>query len=357
MNSDNEREVRDRLGGALDTITPGSPPVGAVIRQGRAIRVRRRVGLAAGLAAVVCAGALLPGIIRHATAPPVAPSYHVTVNPNGKTAPGGVIGSGTINGKPWRVRLSGSGANPYGSGPGLPFFEVQSSDFGKPANLEATREGALTVAVGGVASDVTDLAVHLANGTVLNVRPVTWHGYRWAAVVVPTRLPIVDVVAYSRHGELAHAVPFGGTVVSWLRPGQRGLARATIKVGSGLAGGHPWAAMAYVGPWGRCFRGGPGGDCVAGLSSLVSKNQVLQAMECGPFSGTTFYLGAAALPVRSVRFKMSDGTVVQVRPVVVGQSRNFAFTVGRGLRSVGWTAHGASGQQLGTGSGWTCGAK
>ena len=56
MSTDHEREIRDRLGGALDTIAPPSPPVGAVLRQGRAIRVRRRVAVAAGLAAVVGAG-------------------------------------------------------------------------------------------------------------------------------------------------------------------------------------------------------------------------------------------------------------------------------------------------------------
>jgi hypothetical protein len=356
MSSDSERDIRDRLGGALAAITPSSPPVVTVIRQGTGLRVRRRVGVAAGLAAVIGLGAVLPGIIRHATQAPVAPSYSVTVNPNGKTAPGGVIGSGTINGRPWRVRLMMSDGSLYATGPGLPFFGVGSGSFGGPATLDAGSSGALTAAFGGVASDVTDLALHLANGTVLNVRPVTWHGDRWAAVVVPTRLRIVAVVAYSRHGELAHAVPFGDSVITWLRPGQRGLARATIKVDSGLAGGQPWSVVAYIGPWGLCLRGGPGGDCVPGLFSLVSKNQVIHDMECGPFHGTTFYLAAAAQPVRSLRLKMSGGSVTAVHPVVVGGSRSFAFTVGHGQRFVSWTAYGASGQRLGAGQGWGCGS-
>ena len=69
MSTDHEREIRDRLGGALDTIAPPSPPVGAVLRQGRTIRMRRRA-VAAGLAVVVGLGIALPGLIGHVHAAP-----------------------------------------------------------------------------------------------------------------------------------------------------------------------------------------------------------------------------------------------------------------------------------------------
>jgi len=82
MSSDNEREIRDRLGGALDTVTPASPPVSAVIRQGRNLRTRRRIGVAAGLAVVIGLGVALPGIIRQVSPQPAAPAhYRVTVSP------------------------------------------------------------------------------------------------------------------------------------------------------------------------------------------------------------------------------------------------------------------------------------
>ena len=66
MSTDSEREIRDRLGEALGTITPPSPPVDVVLGQGRTIR-RLRVAVAAGLAAVVGLGVALPGLASTCT--------------------------------------------------------------------------------------------------------------------------------------------------------------------------------------------------------------------------------------------------------------------------------------------------
>ncbi len=105
MSTDHEREIRDRLGGALDTIAPPSPPVGAVLRQGRTIRMRRRVAVAAGLAVVVGLGVALPGLVGHVhAAPPVQPSYRVTENLP-RSTPSKLTFSGTINGQPWRFAI------------------------------------------------------------------------------------------------------------------------------------------------------------------------------------------------------------------------------------------------------------
>jgi hypothetical protein len=198
--------------------------------------------------------------------------------------------------------------------------------------------------------------VKLAGGTILDLHPVAWRGQRWVAVVLPTRLGVASFAAYTRRGEVAYAIPFDKDVIGWLKPGEQGPARAVIKFASGVAGGQAWSATAYVGPWGRCFEGGPGGGCVPGVSSLLGKGQLTSQMGCGPFTGgSTYYAGAAAPAVRSLRLRLSDGRRIRVKPVTVGQSKNFAFTVSRGVRFTRWTAYDASGQQIGTGPGWSCG--
>src|SRR5450755_1142419 len=358
MSSDNEREIRDRLGGALDTVTPATPPVSAVIRQGGNIRARRRIGVAAGLAVVIGLGVALPGIIRQVSPPPAAPTHErVTVSPPGQGAPPGLIATGIINGRRWQARLQESGGSPVVTVSGTPPTQLLAGADGDPANLSSVGGPSTTTLVGTVRRDITELAVQLPGGPVLDLHPVAWHGQRWVAVMFPRRLGIDGIAAYARHGEVAYAVPFDRyEPVGWLKPGAQGPARATVKFGSGVAGGQAWSAIAAVGPWGRCFEGGPGRICVPGLSSLLSKGQLTSQMECGPFTGgTTFFTGAAAPTVRSLRLRMSDGSSIRVRPVTVGRSKNFAFTVSQGVRFTRWTAYDASGQQLGTGTGWTCG--
>jgi hypothetical protein len=360
MSSDNEREIRSRLGGMLDTITPAPAPVSAVIARGRGVRRRRRAAVAAGLAVVIGLGAALPGILRLGSPSPVASARsQVTVSPPGRGAAPGLIATGTVNGRHWQAKLQGSGGTAYvaisGIAPIQQVTGVTAAD-ADPASLSVIGSPPNTALVGAVRADITELTVQLPGGTVLDLHPVAWHGRRWVAIVFPSRPGITSIAAYGRRGEVAYAVPFNhDEPVGWLKPGDRGPARATITFGSGVAGGQAWSAIARVGPWGRCLEGGPARVCGAGLSSLVSQGQLAEQMACGPFTaGTTFYLGAAAPDVRSVRLHLSDGSSIRVRPVTVGQSRNFAFTVGQGLRLTRWTAYNASGQQLGAGRGWSC---
>src|SRR5215472_8156971 len=80
MSVNDDRDIAERLGGALAACMPSPAPVGAVLRKGRAIWVRRRI--AAGLAAAAAAAAIgagVPIVLRAgpATAPrpgPASPS-------------------------------------------------------------------------------------------------------------------------------------------------------------------------------------------------------------------------------------------------------------------------------------------
>jgi hypothetical protein len=362
VSGDNERQIRDRLGGALDTITPASAPVGSVIRKGRGIRNRRRAGVAAGLAVVIGLGAALPSIVRHSPAPPQPvgpPHYRITVRPPAKGAPAGLIATGAINGKKWSVTLLRSGGgSTVAQIPGYSYYNVGGSPDGNPAYLTQNSDQVRASAVGTVARNVTRLTLQMANGTLLDLHPVAYRGQRWVAVMLPARLPVLDVVAYSGSGEIAHAIPFNnGGVVGWLKPGQQGPARATMKFASGTADGQRWSAYAYVGPWGRCFQTGNSDGCFPGLASLVRKGQLLSMGGCDPRArnNATFYQLNAALSVRSVLVRMSDGAAARLRPVAVGGSGAFGFLVAGSARFKSWTAYGASGQQLGTGRGWDCG--
>jgi hypothetical protein len=360
MSSDNEREIRERLGGALDTMTPSQAPVGAVIAKGRFIRIRRRASVVAGVAVVAALAVALPGFIGHDVAPPPPeqPGYHITVNPPAPKAPNGAIGSGTLNGKPWTIRLAhrqGMGLVSIGTGLGSNGpSQVDTSPEGDPVNLGDQSSGPKAELVGSVRHDVTYLVLTLPGGKELRLQPVRWHGHRYVAILVPTQVKFVSLTAYGRHGEISRAIPFDGSeFVKWLRPGQRGLARQTITVGSGVIGGQRWTERAYVGPWGRCFGGaGAGGDCEPG-ADVPGPGKVASMDSCGGGPGA-FFLGAVARSVSYVRLRMSDTSVVQVRAVSVAGPRYIAFAVAPGLRFVSWTAYDSNSRQLGTGRGWRC---
>jgi hypothetical protein len=177
------------------------------------------------------------------------------------------------------------------------------------------------------------------------------------ALVWPGRVPIAGIVAWSRSGEIAHAVPFQNAVVGWLRPGDPGPARATVAIASGVAGGRPWIMRGYVGPWGECLGApysAPGSVCGPGLASLLNTAELVGMKSCGPFRGATLYLATTEPAVRSVRLRLSDGSARTEHPAAVGRLRAFALSVPAKVRPSGWTAYGAAGQVLGDGPGWSC---
>src|SRR6516225_7445891 len=60
--------LRGQLTEVLDDVTPPAAPEAAIKRKGKAMRVRRRAGIAAGLLAAVVAALLVPGLLRLSTA-------------------------------------------------------------------------------------------------------------------------------------------------------------------------------------------------------------------------------------------------------------------------------------------------
>jgi len=361
MSVDEERDLRRRLGGVLEAVDPSPAPVAATVRRGRLIRIRRQVTIAVGLAVVVGAAAGVPGLLRPAPREPqAAAKAKITVTQLGPRAAGGVIGSGTINGKRWRlvVRPQGSG----GAGSKDLCFLVSGAVSADQACYGATPAGGghsdpaafntigahpAQVQYAVVSSQVTRIAVTLAGGTVLELHPTEADGRRYVAFAIPLPLAIDRVIAYAGQAEISHAIPFstasGDTVGAWLTPGQAGPPRVRRVVGSGFTDGTSWSQGVHAGPWGYCFTG-PLSGCFDTVARSMGNR--VASITGGGSGATNWAFGTAGADVRYVRASLSGGHRVRASAVDVGGPRFFVFAIPKGERliSVGWYT--ASGHEI-----------
>jgi hypothetical protein len=366
-----ERDLHERLEAAFGAITPRPAPIDGAVRRGKTIRVWRRAATAASVAAVVAIGVFaVPSLLHRSAAPgPMAPvgPYTVTVQAPGPHSAPGLIASGTIDGRRWQFtaggKLSGGGIsneqNFTTSGPAfgghagsqhgvaLAALAVDTADPVSFSNMVLTA-GNVQVQYGAVQADVAYVTVRLGNGTVLTLHPVTVYGVRAVAFAIPVGAGIAEATAYSRHGEIAAAIPFNdssGTAAFgvWLKPGQPGLARASGRIGSGTANGIPWSVTAYLGPWGICFQAPATGITQAFCIPTAS----LLELNSGAWTLTndSLSVGAGHAPASAawVIVNQPDGTTTKVRPVTVGGQKLFAFQVLTGPDPLSWTAYDNSG--------------
>jgi hypothetical protein len=361
---DDERDLHQQLEAAFGAITPRPAPVDGAVRRGRAIKVRRRVAVAAGAAAVVAIGVFaVPPLLHHSAAPapgPVAPvgQYTVTVQAPGPHSPAGLIASGTINGQGWQFtadgKLSGAGysnAQDFTtSGPAFggdagsllgAALAVYSPD---PVSFSGLTCGPVQVQYGAVRADVTYVAVRLSNGTVLILHPVAVYGVRAVAFALPVGAGVVEATAYSRRGEIASATPFNAAPNGaasfgvWLTPGEHGLSRASGLIGSGTFNGSAWSVTAYLGPWGMCIQV-PATGIACTLTTAALHSGVLE------ITGGELSVAAGDAPPSTawVIVNQPDGATTKVRPVTVGGQKLFAFQVQTGPNGLTWTAYDSSG--------------
>jgi hypothetical protein len=356
---DDERDLHGQLEAAFEAITPRPAPVDGTVRRGKAIRVRRRVAVAAGAAAVVAIGVFAVPSLLHR---PAAPSpYAATVQAPGPHPAPGLIAAGTIDGKRWQLTEAkpASGGPPgsgepvvTASGPAFggnavsgPALAVDSAD---PVLFSGLAAGNVQVQYGAVRADVTYVAVRLGNGTVLILRPVAVYGVRAVAFAIPAGAGVAGATAYSRHGEIAAAIPFnapGGVAAFglWLTPGQHGLTRASGRIGSGTANGIAWSVTAYLGPWGICIQAPATGItsafCVPAISDL-DLNSGATTM-----SGDSLAVAAGHAPPTAawVIVHQPSGTTTKAWPVTVGGQKLFAVQLLTGPDPLSWTAYDNSG--------------
>jgi hypothetical protein len=363
---DDQRDLYERLDRAIEAIAPGTAPVDGVMRRGKVIRWRRRSIAVAGVAAVVAAGVLSVPSLRHAaTDNPATGRYTATVQPPGPHSPAGEIASGTVNGQRWQLTAGKPGAGGAGrgqqfviaSGPAFGPDGVSSSGpaFAAPATgpvslLGGLSSGPAQAQYGTVAAGVSYVTVRLGNGIVLTLHPARVYGVRLVAFAIPLGAPVASATAYSSRGEIATAIPFNGTdgiaaFVSWLRPGQPGLARASDLVSSGSYLGKAWSARAYLGPWGACLMGQAGGTEVSSCEEVTSVARLGTGIWLWTDGVPAVAMGSAAPSVVRVAVTSPDGKTTQVHPVAVGAARFFAFPFGKGPNWK-WTAYDGSGREV-----------
>jgi len=225
---DDERDLHGQLEAAFEAITPRPAPVDGAVRRGRAIKVRRRVAVAAGAAAAVAIGVFaVPSLLHQTASPaPVSPAkvkpYTVTVQAPGPHSAPGLIASGTIDGKRWQFTAAKPGTGtpePGGqifttSGPafgGASAFALPSAlavNSAHPVSFDigglVLTRGPVQVQYGAVRADVTYVAVRLGNGTVLILHPVAVYRVL-AARRDRRRVPLQRPERGGRLRRLAHA--------------------------------------------------------------------------------------------------------------------------------------------------------
>ncbi len=360
MSIQDERELRERLGGLLYGIEPSSAPVAGTMRRGKGIRMRRWISAAAGLAVIAAGAVVLPGLLHSHPAGPVAPlHYKVTVQPPGPGAKAGLVAHGIIDGRPWQVVVQGGPGNGCEVAPHVLTCGLRYGSQPGPGqvSVESASAGSTVFELGTVGANVTRVVVQLSNGTELDLRPTLIGGFRWIAFAAPA-LTIQRAASYAGGVELQYAIPYrNAEFVAWLRPGQAGPRRARYLIGAGSLNGKSWSAYASVGPWGICLEGaGDAGDCVAGLGYFrPGGTAVNRELVCGPTGAAQWYGATAAPGVRSVRIRLSDGSFITAHPVAItGGAKLYVVAVPKALRFVNWTAFDKGGQVLGTGTGWYC---
>jgi hypothetical protein len=355
VTSFDQQDLGERVDYALTVVTPGFAPVAAIVARGRGIRRRRRAAWAGALAVAAVLVVATPGLLRTGEPPsPSAPALTIS-NPD-PNARGGVIGAGTLDGKPWTVRLAGR-SNPVARAPGLPATGRLGTgpDGSAPATFHTAGSAAWRLLAGPVRPDVAYLTMRLADGTLFTLHPATWHGHDYIGLVVPWNLAVARFTAYSRHRQLAYAIPFPVSdnfpeVVSWLRPGTVVPAVSSAAVAHG-GDGHlypVWSVAVKTGPWGACLvvnAGYLGHSCrptTAYPPGAVTA--VISVPQLGVVAGIT---GPA---VASIQLRLRNGNTVRLHVVYAAGQGFYALSV-RNHPVASWTAYTATGQAVARGTG------
>jgi hypothetical protein len=357
-----EQEIRERLS-MLGNVEVSPPPYLTAVRRGKSVRRRRRAFAAAGAAAVVILGVLVPRLMPHVGQLALV-TYDVTVHQPVSGSPSGEVAWGTINGKRWQLRVKAQ----QGLSNGCTFFgqDVQcvpgeASASPDQVSFVYAMSGSTQFQLAAVGAEVTKVAVTLGNGTELTLRPTMVDGKRWVGFAAPTRLAVSQAVSFAGTRELGYAIPYNGAsgaqFVAWLRPGQRGTARASYRIGAGTLAGKHRSSWAYVGPWGVCVEGvGGSGWCAASPADIRPDNSPTSYFTCSSGSQGVWFAAAAQPSVVRVRFGLSDGRSLSVAAVrIAGGGRAYAFAVPSGVRLRIWDAYNAAGRLVGVGPGWKCG--
>jgi hypothetical protein len=377
--SEEELQLKARLNRVLGQVNAAPPPVAAVLRKGRIMRTGYNLAISTAVAAVSLAGFAAVGQFGHGhqrQASSGEPGRHGThwrkeqIVRLGPVAKQGVFAEGIESGNQrraiWifrvdtrrnqvRAQLTGSGV----------WYVGNLKESVNPGSIGTFYNGTVDVwsgVYGVVSKNVTRVAVTLTDHEKLNLYPVAAAGRRWVALLTAPSAEAMTFTAYSGKTELAWAVNDVGPV-TWLLPGQHGLAKQTSQVNQGsipAGSGHRlhWSLVAQAGPWGYCLlltgtfaHGGFGAnDC---MSPDTAKSAGVKAVVHGvPPRLARWLVGTAKPSVAYLKFKLAGGKTLRARAVLADSQRFFGLPLLAGQDVASWAAYDKAGHKLygGTGS-------
>lgn len=360
--------IAEQLGTDVGRVEPGYAPVDAVIRQGKAIKAKRRAMVGSGLAVAVALGVGLPlALSGHHTGVPSARAGHqVTVDSPYKDDKGVTVFSGSIDGHAWNAPVELGG--PDGKSACIMSFGNCASGFPvatDPAALSASSgTGQPDQYTVDFRADVKRVEIDLQNGQTLLLDPMPVGDHRVALFELPRGLHVSRITAYGADGkEVGFAIPFqqpGGAsvAVTWDAPGATpALSEASAQIASGvtpgMTGEERWSVTAYVGPYGQCV--------VQSASQSGAVSRCVNRDAKPPKSLSFTHVKANGMPywlqseidtsVDRLDVAYSDGSTKHLTPTRVAGHAFVGLVVPVGLEVESVTTFDSSGRQLGVNTG------
>ena len=216
---------------------------------------------------------------------------------------------------------------------------------------------------GVVSNDVTRVAVTVGKHQTLNLYPVAAAGRRWVALLTPpgSARP-TTFTAYSGKTELAHGINSAVGPVTWLLPGQHGLAKQARSLGGGKISARSgqeltWSLEAQAGPWGYdlMLNSQLGHNVFIGIYSMspdtAKSAGVKQIANAGSPRLARWVLGTAKPSVAYLKFDLAGRKALRASAVLLEGQRFFGLPLAHGPKVTSWAAYDKAGHKLYGGTG------
>jgi hypothetical protein len=360
----------------LGDFETGSIPVDAVLKQGRAIRVRRRVVGSAALAVaaalsigvpVAIAGGGSAGIDAGSGAGPngvyaaTSSGGRATVNPTPFAGGKGQF-TGTVDGKKWSVDFDNKNCFYIAWSCGFPDLYPWDKYASLAADSSWGLQGQPDDYTLFLNKNVARATITLQDGEVLRLEAVPTVNNPVVLFALPFGLGVSKLELFDTRGaEIAYSMPFnipGSASVGadWYLPGVKpspGSGSAELARADTGPGGKT-VITAYASPSGLCvvteMAGHPGANCHMGppVNGSVAHPVGMTVDSSGKaqYSGGESVSGLVASNIDHMRLDFSDGTKSPVAIKSVEGHRFFAYIVPKGKNLTSLTAFNSAGIAL-----------
>jgi hypothetical protein len=345
MTATEERQLRRALQDTLQAVPPSPPPLKAIIRHGKVIRLRR-AGAAVGALALAGIIALTSLALRSGPPPAVPPA-----SPAITAGPDGVFARGTADGHPWRLAVQDIADPGYRC---LPAIVINGTDADPvyPAPGNAASVG-LGQAVRGVAFAFIQLPAgvggvivngdHTVPAVIVNACGYRYHlaGFSYS-LAGPLRVTLAkpypgwsaDVFVPMLTTPGGSTQPEGLWINTYTSTVPGVTASATLASGT-LPGGPGWIIKLQFGPGGDCYEFAQNslGSAQMGYCGPVSTPAGPETIMALPLGfdqsgvGATGYAVQVSPGTASVRAVLDNGSSVLATPRIADGRKYVAFVV------------------------------